>query len=466
MRGPCHDPARKRAGAVGHAALRFRFGGGTAGRQSGRSGRRRRQFPAFRRAPSGPTNDTSPIPPSRMGAAMIADGGPACDRRRLKAIALMHTLQSQLNMAHNRPTGFDYLRLTLALSIVVWHSVTICYGPAAEAYFWTGPPRPVIALLLPSFFALSGFLVAGSLERNNVPEFLTLRVTRIFPALAVEVLISAIIIGPLLTTVAWREYFSSYEFFSYFLNLFGNIHYLLPGVFVDNPTPKYVNAQLWTVPVELYCYLIITGSSMLGVIKIKNGLFVGTLCIVMLLTFSAQFGLTKLPPFSPDVGFLTISFLFGVSLYIMRCQITYSRFLFSISLSLYVVLCMNRNFIYLSALPLTYAIIFIGLQNPPKITLIRGVDYSYGIYLYGFPLQQTVCYLFPSHRFWYVNALSGVALALVLAYLSWTFVESRVVSHRKICVSFVSSQVERLKTGWRQCLRFKFSARRSLLSNS
>jgi peptidoglycan/LPS O-acetylase OafA/YrhL len=377
----------------------------------------------------------------------------------------MRTLQSQLDMVGNRPTGFDYLRLTLALSIIVWHSATICYGPSAETYFWTGPPRPLVALLLPSFFALSGFLVAGSLERNNIPEFLTLRVMRIFPALAVEVLVSAIIIGPLLTTVTWREYFSDYKLFSYLLNLFGNIHYFLPGLFIDNPTPKYVNAQLWTVPIELYCYLILTTSSLFGVIKIKNGLFIGTLCIVMILSFSAQLRLIALPPFSPDIGFLTISFLFGVSLYAMRSQITYSKFLLLLSLSMYLVLCMNQNFIYLSALPLTYAVIFLGLQNPPKITLIRGADYSYGVYLYGYPLQQSVSYLFPSHRIWYVNALSGVVLALVLAYLSWTYVESKVIGHRKICVSFVSSLVERLKIGGKQCFRFIFSARRSLLRN-
>jgi peptidoglycan/LPS O-acetylase OafA/YrhL len=382
------------------------------------------------------------------------------------SIAPMYTLQSQLSLVRNRPTGFDYLRLTLAVSIIVWHSVTICYGPLAEAYFWTGPPRPIVALLLPSFFALSGFLVAGSLERNNILEFLTLRITRIFPALAVEVLISAIIIGPLLTTAAWRDYFSSYEFFSYFFNVFGDIHYFLPGLFTNNPTPKYVNAQLWTVPVELYCYIFLTVSAMSGMIKLRNGLFVGTVCIVMILTFGGQLKLTPLPPFSPDIAFLTISFLFGVSLYIMRRQITYSWFLFVISLAMYLLLCMNRNFIYLSALPLTYGIIFLGLQNPPKTTFIRGADYSYGVYLYGFPLQQTVSYLFPSHRFWYVNAVTGVALALVCAYLSWTFVESKVLSHRMSCAAFVASEVERLKVAGKQCLRFLFLARRSLRSVS
>jgi peptidoglycan/LPS O-acetylase OafA/YrhL len=375
----------------------------------------------------------------------------------------IYTLQSQLILVRNRPTGFDYLRLTLALSIIVWHSVTICYGPLAEGYFWTGPPRPIIYLLLPSFFALSGFLVAGSLERNTVLDFLTLRITRIFPALAVEVLISALVIGPLLTKVTWRSYFFSDEFRSYFLNLFGNIHYFLPGVFIDNPTPRYVNAQLWTVPIELYCYVFLTASALFGILKIKNGLLVGIMSAVMILTFSAQLKILPTPPFSPDVGFLTLSFLFGVSLYIMRREITYSWFLFSISTAMYLFLCMNKNLIYLSALPLTYSIIFLGLQNPPKTPFIRGADYSYGVYLYGFPLQQTVCYLFPSHRFWYVNAASGVALALVCAYLSWTFVESRVISHRMSCVSFVATQVERLRSAGRECLRFLFLARRSLL---
>jgi peptidoglycan/LPS O-acetylase OafA/YrhL len=382
---------------------------------------------------------------------------------RNQTTAPLYTLQSQLSLVRSRPTGFDYIRLILALSIIVWHSVTICYGPLAEGYFWTGPPRPIIYLLLPSFFALSGFLVAGSLERHNVLEFLTLRITRIFPALAVEVLISALVIGPLLTTVTWRAYFSSYEFRSYFLNLFGNIHYFLPGLFIDNPTPKYVNAQLWTVPIELYCYVFLTASAIFGIIKIRNGLFLGTLSIVMILTFGALFKLTPLPPFSPDVGFLTISFLFGVSLYVMRRQITYSWFLFSISAAMYWFLCVNQNFIYLSALPLTYGIVFLGLQNPPKTLFIRGADYSYGVYLYGFPLQQAVCYLFPSHRFWYLNAVSGVALALVCAYLSWTFVESKVLDHRMRCVAFAASQVERLKMAGKQGLRFLFSARRSLL---
>jgi peptidoglycan/LPS O-acetylase OafA/YrhL len=381
---------------------------------------------------------------------------------RSQATNVMRTLQTQLDAVQNRPTGFDYLRLTLALSVIVWHGVLVCYGPSAEIYFWTGWPRPLIGFLLPAFFALSGFLVAGSLERNKIPEFLTLRIMRIFPALAVEVLISALIIGPLLTTVQWREYFASSAFFSYFLNVIGDIHYYLPGVFNSNPTPDYVNAQLWTIPFELYCYAILTISALFGITKRTAWLFAITFGFVILMTSLPQFGLIDLPPFGPNQSLLIISFLFGVSLYIMRRHVAFSRSLFLISLSTYWIFFMNQNFVYLSALPLTYVTVFLGLQSPPKSLFIRGADYSYGVYLYGFPLQQTICYLFPSVRIWYFNALSGVALALVSAYLSWTIVESRILSQRKLGVSFVSSQAERLKRAGMQYLRSIFPAKHPL----
>ena len=377
----------------------------------------------------------------------------------------MRTLQTQLEAVQNRPTGFDYLRLTLAISVIVWHSVLICYGPSAEIYFWTGPPRPLIGFLLPAFFALSGFLVAGSLERNKIPEFLSLRIMRIFPALAVEVFISALIIGPLLTTAPWRNYFSSYEFYNYFLNMIGDIHYFLPGVFNNNPTPDYVNAQLWTIPFELYCYLILTVLALIGIARTIIWLFVLTFGSVLVMTALPQFGLIDLPPYGPLSLSLILSFLFGVSLYAMRGHVAFSRPLFLISVSAYWVFSMNQNFVYLSALPLAYVTIFLGLQNPPKTLFIRGADYSYGVYLYGFPLQQTISCLFPSLRIWYVNAIGGVALALVAAYLSWTLVESRVLSRRKAIVSFVSVRAERLRRAGSQYLRSRFPARRSLVSN-
>lgn len=128
------------------------------------------------------------------------------------------------------PLGFDYLRIILSVSVIAWHTIVVCYGISAETPYWTGPMRAVFAFILPSFFALSGFLVAGSLERNSLVAFMPLRGLRIFPALAVEIILSALIIGPLVTTIPLPSYFTSSTFYKYFFNLVGYIHYPLPGV--------------------------------------------------------------------------------------------------------------------------------------------------------------------------------------------------------------------------------------------
>ncbi len=367
----------------------------------------------------------------------------------------MRSLQTQLENVRNHPAGFDYLRLVLAISVIAWHSVRVCYGPAAELYFWTGPARPLVCFILPGFFALSGFLVAGSLERNGVPEFAALRFMRIFPALAVEVVVSALVIGPALTRIPSAEYFASPVFFAYFLNAIGNIHYELPGLFLDTPSPAVVNLPLWTVPLELDCYIIVIALALLRMIK-KPLLLFGVISISALLrTVFIYTNISPTPSIGPVNEVIIFSFLFDVSLFILRKYVPFSNVLFVISIIIYTICVMNLNFIYLAALPAAYLTVFIGLQDPPKTFFIRGSDYSYGIYLYGFPLQQAVSYLFPATRIWYVNSLIGTALAFLCAYRSWTFVELPVLRKRKLVLFIASSLSGGLVRAWERYVRAK-----------
>ena len=157
------------------------------------------------------------------------------------------SLDDRLKATRGRPSGFDYMRVVLALGVICWHSRLTSYGEGPDArHIWLVDIAlfPLAIFILPMFFSLSGFLVAGSLERSRtLLTFLGLRVFRIVPALAVEVLLSALILGPLLTTMPLQSYFSDREFQSYFLNIFGDIHYSLPGVFQSNPF-ALVNGQL------------------------------------------------------------------------------------------------------------------------------------------------------------------------------------------------------------------------------
>lgn len=341
--------------------------------------------------------------------------------------------------ADNRPSGFDYLRLSLAVSVLVYHSIAVSYGSEAAARFLEGPWRPLAIFIVPSFFALSGFLVAGSLERNTIPAFLTLRALRIFPALTVEVMISALLIGPLLTVIPWPDYFTNGEFYAYFLNVIGNIHYTLPGVFANQPPPNMVNAQLWTVPYELDCYIAITVLALARLIKPARLLLAVTALMLMFtvrdLYFTAPVALAQKQP-GP---MLVVAFLFGVLLYLARSMIPSSGLLAAASAVLSWVLLDFAQTIYLAAIPVAYLTAYLGVQDPRRFSVIRGADYSYGIYLYSYPIQQSVAFLLPSTKTWFFNTAISLPLSAIAAYLSWTLLEFKIHQRRKAVLSAVSN---------------------------
>jgi hypothetical protein len=139
------------------------------------------------------------------------------------------TLADRLIASANRPAGFDYLRLLLASSVIATHSLALTLTDFHRL-------RPLAALILPMFFALSGFLVCGSLVRcRTLGTFLALRVLRLFPALVVETVLSALVIGPVFTSLPLNSYFEDPSFLGYFTSLVGVVKYKLPGVFTTNP---------------------------------------------------------------------------------------------------------------------------------------------------------------------------------------------------------------------------------------
>lgn len=127
--------------------------------------------------------------------------------------------------------GFDFLRVFLALSIVCVHSIYVSGDNNRPPSIDNTPFWIVHFSLVPMFFALSGFLITGSAGRLSLKNFLINRGFRIVPALAVDCLVCALIIGPIFTTVSIGQYFSSEEFMIFFMNIIGWVHFSLPGVF-------------------------------------------------------------------------------------------------------------------------------------------------------------------------------------------------------------------------------------------
>ncbi len=337
------------------------------------------------------------------------------------------SLGKKLALSNDRPSGFDYLRIVLALGVVCMNSAITSYGLAGDIALWQSLLRPVVRLILPMFFALSGFLVAGSLLRtSSLFQFLGLRFIRIYPALATEVFLSALLLGPLLTTVSFRSYFTSPEFWAYLLNVTGDIHYVLPGVFHENPFPRIVNGQLWTVPYELMCYLTLGALALLG-LKRRQWLAIAA-AVVLTIVYALGKILRHQGDLSAIVGgvsgiILVVCFLAGVAAYFYKDKLPWNATLCALSGVTTAILLTVPYGDYVVAPIAAYFTVSLGATNPPKTRLLQGADYSYGIFLYGFVIQQTVMQLMPWGRVWWLNILLSVPLISLFAAVSWHFVE-------------------------------------------
>ena len=158
---------------------------------------------------------------------------------------MARTLIDKLLEAKDRPSGFDYLRLLLAVSIVAWHGVVVCYGIDVEARIWQGPAGPFIWFLVPSLLCPERLPGHGKLSTATICRHSS-HCGRCVSSRRweFELLLSAFIIGTLATSLRLADYFTDPGLYAYFGNLIGMIHYELPGVFKNMPTDA-VNLQLW-----------------------------------------------------------------------------------------------------------------------------------------------------------------------------------------------------------------------------
>lgn len=336
------------------------------------------------------------------------------------------TIGQRLEDANGRASGFDYLRLSLALLILFFHSFAQQEPEAPIAhYFLEWPGRAIRNILVPMFFGLGGFLVAGSLERTkSLITYWSLRSLRIFPALWADILFSALVLGPLMTTLPLAVYFSSPEFRVYFLNLLGDIHYYLPGVFKGNPK-QHVNGQLWTVPWDLFGYILLSALTYLRIYKNRRHLLVAVVAMQVLFPvaylLARHFFEYKVASFHLIV---VPCFMAGVLVHAYRDRIVWSWRIFSLCLLIITasLLIHPHSILYLT-FPIIYVTVFLGLFNPKRTWVINSGDYSYGIFLYHRAIQQALWVLIPFGKTWYGNLLLSAPISLCFAFMSWHLVE-------------------------------------------
>jgi peptidoglycan/LPS O-acetylase OafA/YrhL len=333
------------------------------------------------------------------------------------------------DLTQGKDNNLKLIRIIAALTVLLSHSFALSKGtPDAE------PLRLYLGMTLGDisvdiFFITSGFLITKSLIcRANIIDFIWARILRVLPALAVMLLLTVLGMGIYFTKVPILEYLRHPDTWMYVFkntSLLTGAEFTLPGVFQDNPIPDIVNGSLWTLPFEVSMYVIVAVLWIVLYISKSNSHFKGAILIFALLAISVKF-MAFFLDIKSEFFRLFYMFFVGGAFYVLRDYILLSKRYFWVAfIGLFISTFEQNTFFLVYNLLLAYMLFYIAFVPAGVIRKYNAVgDYSYGIYIYAFPVQQTVAVLFPGISPGGMVVWS-LAITLPLAILSWNFIEQQ-----------------------------------------
>lgn len=323
--------------------------------------------------------------------------------------------------------NFDLVRLIAAAMVIISHAFLIVHGTTAAE-----PLASISAYTLGQhsvnvFFILSGVLVSASLDRSeHIVAFASARALRIFPGLIVCVLLVAVVLGPLVTTLHAASYLTSATILNYVLTTLSLTTALAPlqGVFETLPMSGRVNIPLWSLKYEILCYAILTMIAALGIWR-RGVLFWSFLSLLFMTHAVVEVGHGGVEEHVAidQVLRFSVCFFLGVAAYRLRHSLRLSAIG---ALGAILLLVLTRQTVfeetigYVAVGYLTLCLAALPGQRIRKIC--SHADLSYGLYIYGWPTAQTVLLLAPGIEP-VALAVASLAIAAVLAAISWFLIE-------------------------------------------
>lgn len=335
-----------------------------------------------------------------------------------------------------RENNFDFLRLLFSSLVIFSHSFPLT-GKREPFNLLTNGQIDLGGLSVNIFFIISGYLIMISLKNcKSIINYFWKRCLRLFPGLFVMLCISLIV---LIVVYNGPNIFMEKKFYSYLpRNLFlYKVQYSVKGVFEHNIYPRAINGSLWSLCYEFSMYLCI------GILfplkkQLKKLLFV--LIIVWLLSYFLFLNKANYFDFLFNKLFLDSNQFFRLSLYFIAGSILsfvdlkkYNKK--NIKIFLFITLLISVfldkfHLVSYTLLPIFVLLIGISYSKPLNYIPHRIGDISYGVYIYGFLVQQTLMNYFD------LNSISLAILSLLctylLAYLSWYLIEKKMLKFKNI----------------------------------
>jgi peptidoglycan/LPS O-acetylase OafA/YrhL len=333
---------------------------------------------------------------------------------------------TNITEAMRRPyDNFTVLRLALALAVVVSHAFSVGTGRHLDEPLTSLTGYTLGEHAVNGFFAVSGFLVAMSWDRRGgaIP-FVAARLLRVIPALVVAVLLTGLLLGAALTSLPRAQYLADgrvWNFILVTLTTFKSAT-VLPGVFENNPL-RWPISTVWTLRYELICYAGLLGYGVVGGFKKPWIALVAAITVAIALIFLGLKG--EIPKGTETALRLPLVFGTGSLIYLYRDRVLLSwplliAVFIAVIASVFVFKAAYKPILFAGT---AYVMLFLalapGLSHP---SFEPPGDISYGVYLYGWPIQQALQSLFPLTSLWLMLPIA-LASTCAVSILSWIVVE-------------------------------------------
>ena len=362
------------------------------------------------------------------------------------------TIGAAFSPRHN---SLNFLRLVLAVAVVFSHSITL--GTYGSEVILGKTTLGTIAVY--GFFGLSGFLIAGSASHNGVGRYLWQRFLRIFPGFWICLVVTAFVFG----SIAWWHQnpvrARACGLHCYVTQPAGPIGYVIHNFLLvgNQPTisgtlPPGIfrnvwNGSLWTLFFEFLCYLMLAALSVAGLLRHR-----AVVAVLALGTYVASIVVTSVPnlaaDFSPSHHWYVMQmftfvplFLTGSLVFLYRERIPDSGLVAIVSTGLFLlgfvlplgagVPVFTFTSMGLTSVFLVYPLLWLGIHLPFSRVGARN-DYSYGIYVYAFPIQQLLVLWGVSRWGYWPYTLVTLLVLGPVAAASWWAVEKHALKLKTI----------------------------------
>jgi peptidoglycan/LPS O-acetylase OafA/YrhL len=329
-------------------------------------------------------------------------------------------------VTEGRDNNWQLIRFLAASVVIVFHSYALTNTWGEEPLYRLIPEIAGGTLGVFAFFVTSGFLVTRSWQqRGRLVSFIAARVLRIYPALLVAALLT-VALATWSSTLPWRAFLAdpATQEYAWRAALAWSIVADLPAAYAANPLPHAMNGSLWTLPVELRLYVGLAIAGAAGVLGKRYAWTAVVLAFYALAVTAPDW----FPMWPNTVGTRLFSIYFGLGslAYVWRDRIPLS--LWGLAGTLALIAANPWGIVRTALLPplFTYSVLVLAYHPQLRWQAFNRIgDYSYGLYIYSFPIQQILIAKLgnPVASSPVLLLTLAFPLALALAAVSWHLLE-------------------------------------------